>query len=289
MQDTNQNQLNQKEKLFSPVKRNYPKMFLTSIYFVLVAGAIMFLQNYLFNRFENTIGQTIVHSIYFFTEGGILFLILLPLVLTIVIHKSFVKGLLTLIGLVIAFAIFLFFTLDSESFGYAMLGMMGVTPVLIGISTISILARGFFRIKQKWIQVLILITPFFIIAIITGVTVINVQNVDVSYCDNLNEISTQIDCYNNLALKENDPSFCIKIEGADNVKEYCLRQLYTEINPNMCEKLEGRDHSTCYWIVADRFSDSSICDNILDSQLKSNCRRAIDVGRHYYGRPLEPV
>lgn len=180
----NLNQIENKEKLFSPINGSYSQMFLTFIYFVLLVVAIIFFQDHTYTTFSGfvipekiqNIVKPILYLFYTFTDikefwKNVFFFIILPLIFTFVIHKSFIRGLSILIAY-ITFIIFLnyFIFKYSESLGYFMLFIIAISPIIVIISLLSILARGFFRIKHKWVRILILIIPFMIIIILMKTT-----------------------------------------------------------------------------------------------------------------------
>lgn len=269
---------------FSPVKSKYFQIFLTGVYFLLLVSIICFLYIYLVYRFEYNIGK----NISAFSTGGFILLLIPPLVLTTIIHKSLLKGLSTFVGLLMIYIVYVSFILGFED-GYAIIVIIGIIPFLIGMTCViiilGILARGFFRLKSKLVQTLILLAPFIIIVFMLGINIVGVQNSDLAYCDGIHNIMTQKDCYYNVALREQKPSICIKIFERVS-QEKCLRELYAQISPEMCDELNdnenSKDKSICLWIIADKNENISICEDINDTRIKRSCK-GISEGRYYFG------
>tara|TARA_Y100000310_G_C20576330_1_gene760593 strand:- start:241 stop:1173 length:933 start_codon:yes stop_codon:yes gene_type:complete len=266
-----------KRGIFSPVKGNILSMIFTFIYFLILSWSIVFMRAYLFYRFE--LKNAFLSSLDLI-EGGFLFIILLPAVITFIIHKKTWKGVLVLIGLLISYIIFMFIILTPEEEGYLMLAMFGIVPFLFAVTFISILFRGLFKLKL-WMRFLIALAPFVIILLIVLTTAMQTKNVDVDYCEGLGQISTQIDCYHNLALKENDPSICMRIEGADNIKQYCPLEIFFKLDKtnsipsSACTNLQGYDNELCFTALGIVKKDSSICDNIGSDYNKHRCYSGI--------------
>ena len=91
--------------------------------------------------------------------------------------------------------------------------------------------------------------------------------------------SKQIDCYHEQAVKENSFAICEKINGADNIREGCLKEIWgmleqsgRTIDPSECNTLDGHQKTMCYWDVAGKFQDPKICSGIdEDDLLRNNC------------------
>lgn len=168
----NLNQTENKKKLFSPVNGSYFKMFLTFIYFVLLSIAIKYLINLdIYDLPQGIISEIIIGPLYFLLFESIIFLIISSLVITIIIHKSFIKGLFILIVELIAFSTITVYTSTESNVVWVILSVLFNSPILLEISVFSFLARAFFKLR-KWFQIVILIIPFIIIAIFNIVVVI---------------------------------------------------------------------------------------------------------------------
>lgn len=160
-----------KGKLFSPVNGSFFSMFLTFLYIVLIAMilGVVFADYSSYAHYLDTgeymydYPKTLDDILYRFSIYNeaylfLIFYIIIPLSFTIIIHKSFVKGLSTLIILHILYIIFIsYFIANSEVVGSIILGSIVLSPLIFIASALLILARGFFKIKYKWIQILILI------------------------------------------------------------------------------------------------------------------------------------
>lgn len=100
-------------------------------------------------------------------EGGIIFVFAIPIVWSIMIHKSFLKSLLVLFGLLVLFFIIMFAILTSEERGYLVLGMFFLVPVAIVISLPGILMRAYYKIQSSAIKIsLLIILPILLTIII---------------------------------------------------------------------------------------------------------------------------
>jgi len=136
-------------------------------------------------------------------------------------------------------------------------------------------ARGFLKInKVVKIAIIILLPLLFFGATFFKVYSYQVQELTVQKCEALNTYA-QIDCYNQLARRENNWAICEQINGADNIREDCLNTIWAKnpiIEPNNCGILSGHQKTECYWDVAVKKNDQTICNNIDESQqLKDNC------------------
>ena len=108
--------MEQKEGRFIPVQGKITSAILTFIYLFFLAALLIFLQYFINNPYN--LGTSFLLFMSGFFEGGLLLVLVAPLVLTVVIYKSFLKGLLTLAGLVFLFLFIMFLLVTSEEFGY---------------------------------------------------------------------------------------------------------------------------------------------------------------------------
>ena len=80
-------------------------------------------------------------------------------------------------------------------------------------------------------------------------------------------------CYLDIAIDENEPSLCDKIEGSDN-GIYC--RAITKADYLLCANINGEDlEILCYRKVAEIKKDESICEKITDSWERDHCYNGV--------------
>jgi hypothetical protein len=161
-----------------------------------------------------------------------------------------------------------------------------VTTFIIGLVIKSLL-----RIQSSRLRIIILIIPLVLIWGLAGVAVQHSITPSENSCKSANEGSStrsQSHCYYELAIKNLDFSICFKIPSGHNFNN-CAKQLWSYVKetdiPSICSRgISARQSDLCYWDIAARKRDLSLCSYMSDSQLKQNCG---DFITQYPGRTLD--
>ncbi|MGK0208963.1 MAG: hypothetical protein ACI83O_000223 [Patescibacteria group bacterium] len=158
--------INVNPRRLPPANGNFLQISLTFLYYFLFLFLVLVFIRAEFGNFQLSVSQLFfnVLSTIFSIEGIVYFLI--PIILTIVTHKSFVYGFLfgsasLLIPLGIAY-----FILRQEDFGYFMFGaMVGfyILPVLCGL---GFFGRIYFSVEKKWLKILLFLAPYLLLPLL---------------------------------------------------------------------------------------------------------------------------
>lgn len=222
--------------------------------------------------------------------AGYLFIVLSSIVIavTIVLSASYSSIWLASVWLLSLAWIYYLETNGPEVGGLASVGILFIITLgCIATFLFRVLIWPLFlRINNNRIKILIALLPIVVVFCVIGIDWFNIVNISEGYCAKV-ELPAKVFCYQELAFKTKNPIMCLKIVSMSiNTSEYCLGQLKNEIKPEMCVGLDGDDQFTCYLIVAEKFHDVSVCENIRDSYRREGCRRAIELGQYYFGHPL---
>lgn len=276
-----------RQKLFSPIGGSWGTVLITFTYLVILALFLSFLLMLISNPLNNL---STIFNLFFasFLEGSILFILFLPLVLSIVIHKSFQKGLLIMAITFGLLFVVMFAILNSEERGYLVLGFMSIVPIALGITALGIVARSFFKIPSKIIKGAILITPLIIFIIIGAVYISGSQQPTEKFCSSLST-SGQLDCFYKLAILEKSYHYCTKLWGDSFTMIKCQNEVASmleaegKLDQTICAKETSlHEESACYWFLADKLSDESICNQIPDEQIRINCHSYFRAGKRIF-------
>ena len=139
--------LDKLKKIFPPARGNFLMMLVTFFYFSLYSISLFFSNSLIFIPF-------------------IIFIsILIFLPVTIVIYKSFLKGLGVFFGIfLVEFLILLIFwsnlySIGGEGLGYFLIAVFFLSPFFLAFVASGFFMRFFFRIKSILVRILLLVLP----------------------------------------------------------------------------------------------------------------------------------
>jgi hypothetical protein len=223
--------------------------------------------------------------------------------LSVVIHKSVLRGIGTAVALVIVTYIFILIGSSSEDAGYVLFALqLMIIPFLLGLCIIGVFLRGFFRISSIILKIFILILPFLIVGLIVTNAVSNAGNLTFTDCNNrfkpfeyvyscFNKLPEIVKdsavcqhvtngqhssfCYTAYAVANKDIALCQKIDAINNYG--CYSRVASSLDdPTVCEDISisnSKDKDSCYYGVSNGLNDVSLCEKILDERLRKSCRK----------------
>lgn len=262
------------KRLFLPVNGNYLFIILTAIYLFVLIFFYQTLRVIMFNPFEFK-----TNYLFYILSLGNLMGLLLAIVLAFIIHKTFWKGFLLGLGGLILFGVWGFLvSKGGESRGYFILALNFYFFILIGTCLLAYGLRSIFNIQSKKIKILLLIIPILIMIILSSIYLIKANAPGVGYCDSLKlkrQTSSADDCYNKVALEENNYALCFNIAGDSDRVYRCFDEVTNKdisgLDPTKCDTLEEHQ-GVCRWKVASLKNDITVCGDIKDYYLQRNCR-----------------
>ena len=292
------------EKPFTPVRRTYSRMIWTFAYFV--GLHILFYTYTVFSRYTSLRPSLVdaITSINFFNYHFLFSLLSFSLSVTLVIHKSYLKG---LIALAVYPAILLLPNLQGDLGFFVFLSVLVTLPILFAVASLSILVRGIFRIKKKWLRLSLVVLPFVIFAMLFPLTYLiaraSLSNGGVEYCDTLVEIageggsSQKANCYYQVAVEEGDPQICLKISGGvenTNLQTPCLVNTFIDsddlvIDSNYCRtNMSEKYFKECVSALAILRNDICVCDINLPQRSINFCHNMFKRQEDVFNKELVP-
>ena len=194
--------------------------------------------------------------------------LVLPLMLTLVIHRSFRHGIVAaLIGGLIALVI-----ANVQETEWLIFGIFGLTIQIIiatSLSLLGLLARRFFKIRSQPARVGLLIVPIIIIFLTGSAFYVSPTQ---EYCDSILQSESLIketgkhnQCFRSLAIKKLDPRICTNImsDTARTDVGWCMKDVFTK------QQMQGTlSHSACDVITIDS-RNVKTCKSALAEALSS--------------------
>lgn len=141
-------------------------------------------------------------------------------------------------------------------------------------------------LKPDWKKIVIL---FSLLMILIYTALILSPNLYKSYivnnCNKLSSSRFQIDCYSNMALKNNNPDICKEISDISNRHECYVNIALSKNDESFCNKTGVFVSPICYTTVIANRNDESLCDkgesirDICIALIKENPQLCLNINR----------
>ncbi len=218
---------------------------------------------------------------------------------TLIIYKSFLKGILSFFGLTALVSLYLI-AFGGETGQYIILGIIvGIVPLTL-ITAMSVLFRPIAKIKTKVVKYGIIVLPFLIMGIFLTMSVSSmkeeIQNISAQDCISALNSNVKLECYKKLINQTRDILLCAEPSTYGGAECYIEVMSYLNekqtLSDKICEdlKLRGNEYGVpwqyepsfeesrdlnCQHALAVVRDNELLCNSIQSSSKKVECYLAI--------------
>ena len=249
--------------LIPPIKVDAKLMIRTYLYFFILASGIAYVWLLAMESPFDLVWP--LKSIFLWNlEVFFIPVLILPLMLTLIIHRSFWYGIVAaLIGSLIALAI-----ANVQETGWLIFGIVVLTIqiiIAVAISSLGLLARRFFRIRSKPARSIWLVVPIVIVFLMGSAFYVSPTYegcARILQSESLiKETGKHNQCFRSLAIKMLDPRICTNIisDTARTEVGWCMKDVFTRqqkqgtLSPSACDviTIDSRNVKACKSALAE--------------------------------------